>query len=128
MGDTYHFDIPFIVINIIHILAGLWLGYVGYKKINSEEIHELNHKILFVLGVIMIVYFSITSYKNIGKSWNYKNGVPNWMVFATHIVNAIMFIMIGLKYINKPFVVGIYLGIIGTLASLYHSYLIFQRY
>ena len=38
MGGTYHYNIPHLVIHVIHIVFGLWLAYIGYKRIMKRPI------------------------------------------------------------------------------------------
>ena len=128
MGDTYHFNIPALIIHLSHILIGLWLVYIGYKKITNNSINDLNYKLLIFLGFVLLIYFSIITYKNIGKSWNYAFGIPNWMIFMTHLFNALLFIAIGCKYIDITTPVGLYLVVSGSLAALYHAHLMLVQH
>ena len=128
MGDTYHFGMPGSIIHISHILIGLWLVYIGYKRITDQEIKKYNYTLLTILGVVLFFYFIVISYKNIGKSWNYAFGIPNYVIFLTHLINAILFIGIGLKYISIENVISLYLIISGSLASLYHAHLMYVKH
>jgi uncharacterized membrane protein len=128
MGDNYSFNIPKIIIHVAHILIGLWLVYIGYKKITNNSIDDMNYKLLWIMGIILLVYFIIVIYKNIGKYWNYAFGIPNWMIFTTHIINALLFIAIGFKYIDISTMLSLYLVVSGSLAGLYHTHLMFVNH
>ena len=108
MSDTYHYNIPGIVIHISHILVGLWLVYIGYIKITDKKLEEVHYKILWILGIVLFLYFLSITYKNLGKSWNYAFGIPNYVIFSTHLFNAILFILLGLKYITISNIISLY--------------------
>lgn len=125
MNKTYHFNVPKILVNIIHIFFGVWITYIGYKTIKKEEINKINYNILLVFGILLLVYFPILIYKNFSDKWNYSFRVPNYAIFGVHIVNAIIFIMIGLKKIPIENLMSLYLIISGSMASLYHKHIIY---
>ena len=125
MGDTYHFGMPGWIIHSIHILIGLWLVYIGYKRITNQKIKKYNYTLLTILGIVLFFYFIVISGKNIGKSWNYAFGIPNYVIFLTHLINAILFIGIGLRYIDIGDIISLYLIISGSLAGLYHAHLMY---
>jgi len=128
MGDTYHYNIPGIVIHISHILVGLWLVYIGYMKITDKKLEEVHYKILLILGIVLFLYFLSITYKNLGKSWNYAFGIPNYVIFSTHLFNAILFILLGLKYITISNIISLYLIVSGSLAGLYHAHLMLVQH
>jgi len=123
MTNTYHFGISKLIVHISHMIIGLWLVYIGYKKITNQIIHNFQYNLLILLGVILFIYFSIISYKEYGKIWNYSFKVPNYLIFITHLINAIIFILIGIKYLNINKIMSLYLIIAGSLAALYHIHL-----
>lgn len=125
MGDTYHFGMPGWIIHISHILIGLWLVYLGYKRITDQPIKKYNYTLLTILGVVLFFYFIVISLKNIGKTWNYAFGIPNYVIFLTHLMNAILFVGIGLRYINIGDIISLYLIISGSIAFLYHAHLMY---
>ena len=128
MGDTYHYNIPGIVIHTIHLIFGVWLAYIGYKKITNQSISDYNYPILIGLGSLVIVYFIHLLYKNWNKKWNYAFGIPNYVIFLTHLINSILFIGIGLKYIDIGNIISLYLIISGSLAGLYHAHLMYVKH
>ena len=128
MGDTYHFGIKGYIIHITHILVGLWLIFIGYERIKDRQINEYNYHGLTLLGGALLVYFLIVSYKEWGNHWNYAFGVPNYVIFMTHLINAILFLGIGLKYINIGEIMSMYLIISGSLASAYHGHLMIYNH
>lgn len=123
MGDTYHFGVAKIIVHISHILIGLWLVYIGYQKITDEEIDDTQYNLLTGLGVILFFYFLAISYKEYGKVWNYAFGVPNYLIFITHLINSILFTLMGLKHIDIGKIMSLYLIISGSLAGMYHGHL-----
>lgn len=122
-GDTYHFGVAKIIIHLSHLLTGSWLVYIGYKKIIDEEISELQYNLLTILGSILFLYFVAISYKELGNVWNYAFGVPNYLIFITHLINAILFVLMGMKYLNISKIMSLYLIISGALAAMYHAHL-----
>lgn len=123
MGDTYHFGVAKSIVHISHIVIGIWLVYIGYKKITDEEIDDIHYHLLTGLGIILFFYFLVISYKEYGNVWNYAFGVPNYLVFITHLINAILFTLIGIKYIDIGKIISLYLIIAGSLGGLYHGHL-----
>mgnify|MGYP003326171824 CR=1 FL=1 len=123
MGDTYHFGISKIIVHLSHIIIGAWLVYIGYKKITDDEIIDIQYHLLSVLGIVLFLYFLVVSYKEFGNVWNYSFGVPNYLIFITHIINAILFLLIGIKYINIGKLISLYLIIAGALGGMYHAHL-----
>jgi len=128
MGDTYHYNIPHLVIHIIHIVFGLWLAYIGYKRIIDKPIQEYNYYILIGLGSIVTLYFIHLLYKNLGKSWNYAFGLPNWLVQSIHISNGILLLLVGLKFLKINEIIALYFVVTGSLAGLYHAHLMFVKH
>tara|TARA_E500000178_G_scaffold161209_1_gene160911 strand:- start:120 stop:506 length:387 start_codon:yes stop_codon:yes gene_type:complete len=128
MGDTYHFGIKGYIVHITHILIGLWLIYIGYEKIKEREIYEYNYYGLTILGIILLLYFLIVSYKEWGNRWNYAFGVPNYVIFTTHLINSLLFIGIGMKYIDIGEIMSMYLIVSGVLAAAYHGHLMIIKH
>lgn len=122
-GDTYHFGVSKITIHLSHLLTGSWLVYIGYKRITDEEISDLQYNLLTILGSILFLYFVAISYKELGKVWNYAFGIPNYLIFITHLTNAILFVLMGLKYLKINKIMSLYLIISGALAAMYHAHL-----
>ena len=123
MANTYHFGIAKIIVHISHIIIGLWLVYLGYKKITNQRLDNIHYNVLAVLGAVLFIYFLIVSYKEFGKKWNYAFGVPNYLIFATHLFNAVLFFLIGIKYLNINKLISLYLIIAGALGGMYHAHL-----
>jgi len=128
MGDTYHYNIPGIIIHLSHLLVGAWLVYIGYMKITDKKLKDIHYKLLWILGIILLLYFLSITYKNLGKSWNYAFGIPNYVIFSTHLFNAILFILLGLKYITISNIISLYLIVSGSLAGLYHAHLMLVQH
>lgn len=127
MGDTYHFNVSKTVVHITHMLVGLWLVYLGFSKLKKQEVDEHNNIILIVLGVMLVGYFLLLLYKNYKKEWQYAFGVPNYVVHITHILNGILFLLLGTKKIDYSDNLSLYLVIYGALGSLYHSHLMYLK-
>ena len=125
MGDTYHYNIPHLVIHVIHIVFGLWLAYIGYKRIMKQPIKKYNYYILIGLGSIVTLYFIHLLYKNIDKSWNYAFGLPNWLVHSIHILNGLLLLFVGLKIITINEIIALYFVVTGSIAFLYHAHLMY---
>ena len=125
MGDTYHYNIPHLVIHIIHIVFGLWLAYIGYKRIMKRPIKKYNYYILIGLGSIVTLYFIHLLYKNIDKSWNYAFGLPNWLVHSIHILNGLLLLLVGFKIIQINEIIALYFVVTGSIAFLYHAHLMY---
>tara|TARA_B100000902_G_scaffold390452_1_gene439387 strand:+ start:717 stop:1097 length:381 start_codon:yes stop_codon:yes gene_type:complete len=123
MDDKYRYNIPKIIIHVIHLIVGLWLAYIGYKKITNQTISDYNYPILIGLGALVIVYFIHLLYKNRSETWSYAFGVPNYLIHIVHIINGILLLLIGLKILKMDNLVNMYLIIIGSSAALYHSHL-----
>ncbi|MDA7663823.1 hypothetical protein N8569_00815 [bacterium] len=124
MGDTYHYNIPGIVIHMIHLIFGVWLAYIGYKKITNQSISDYNYPILIGLGSLVIVYFIHLLYKNWNKKWNYAFGIPNYLIHTIHIINGILLLSVGLKILSMNNLVNMYFIISGSSAALYHLHLL----
>ena len=52
----YHFNVPGVVIWVMHILIGLYFVYIGYRSIYNKPIGKNFGIILLVLGCIMVLY------------------------------------------------------------------------
>jgi len=128
MSGTYHYNIPGLLIHIIHIILGAWLTYLGYNKITKESIHRYNYDVLLVLGIIVVLYFIHLLYEKWGEKKYYAFGVPEWLVHITHILNGLMFIMVGSKVLRINELVSLYLIVSGSLAALYHIHLMFTKH
>ena len=124
MGDTYHYNVPGIVIHVIHLIFGVWLAYIGYKKITNQSISDYNYPILIGLGSLVIVYFIHLLYKNWSKRWNYAFGIPNYLIHIIHIINGILLLSVGLKILSMNNLVNMYFIISGSSAALYHLHLL----
>ena len=124
MGDTYHYNVPGIVIHMIHLIFGIWLAYIGYKKITNQSISDYNYPILIGLGSLVIVYFIHLLYKNWSKTWNYAFGIPNYLIHIIHIINGILLLSVGLKILNMNDIVNMYFIISGSTAALYRLHLL----
>lgn len=127
MGDTYHFGVSKIIIHSLHILIGIWLVYLGYKKITDKKLDDINYYLLTGLGIILFFYFLIISYKEFGNIWNYAFGVPNYLIFITHLINALLFIFIGIKFLDIGKIISLYLIISGSLGGMYHGHLLLLK-
>jgi hypothetical protein len=125
MGNTYHFGIAKLIVHISHIIIGLWLVYLGYKKITNTELDNFQYNLLTGLGVVLFLYFTVVTYKEYGNKWNYAFGVPNYLIFLTHLINSVLFFIIGMRYLNINKLISLYLIIAGSMGALYHAHLMF---
>ena len=125
MGNIYHFGIAKLIVHISHIIIGLWLVYLGYEKITDKKLDNFQYNLLTGLGVVLFLYFTVVTYKEYGNKWNYAFGVPNYLIFLTHIINSILFFIIGMKYLNINKLISLYLIIAGSMGALYHTHLMF---
>ena len=55
---NYHFGVSGMLVWIIHILFGIYFGYLGYTLVNSNEKLRLHGMILGAVGTLMIAYHS----------------------------------------------------------------------
>tara|TARA_B100001769_G_C21931163_1_gene501840 strand:+ start:212 stop:589 length:378 start_codon:yes stop_codon:yes gene_type:complete len=108
---TYHYNIPKILIYIIHILFGIWLMYLGYKLTQKEKLLPYEKIILITLGTIVIVYQLWLWYKF--PKDNYSYNVPGWLIHLAHVLVGIYLVLLATK-LNSPFVGALTIG----LASL----------
>lgn len=125
MSKTYHYNIPKRVIHTIHMVISIWLVYIGYKRVKNQEVDKTNYKILLLLGQLLIIYFSILLYKNYNRRWNYALKVPNYIIHLSHIVNGILFVLLGLKKIELKDILSLYIIIYGSMGGLYHLHLMY---
>ena len=128
--ETYAYDIPSIVIHLIHLLAGAWLLYIGYNRITNVSISKYHYYILILLGIVVVLNFSFLLSKS-ETSEKYEFEVPKYLVHLTHILNGIVFLLLGLSGVNilqndilKHNFFNIYLIGSGILAAAYHSHLL----
>lgn len=54
--QTYHFDVPAVLVWISHIVIGLLLVYVSYLIIEGKNISKWIGILLLLIGVIAAVY------------------------------------------------------------------------
>jgi uncharacterized membrane protein len=54
--QTYHFDVPAVLVWISHILIGLLLIYVAYLIIERKSINKWIGILLLVIGLIAAIY------------------------------------------------------------------------
>ena len=59
----YYFMIPGLYIHLQHIVVGLWLVYLGYLKLTSKPYKQIQDKVLYYLGLLVLVYFLYLTYK-----------------------------------------------------------------
>ena len=128
MGDTYHYNVPGIVIHVIHLIFGTWLAYIGYKKITNQSISDYNYPILIGLGSLVTFYFIHLLYKNRNKTWQYEFGIPNYIVQIVHILNGLLLLFVGLKILNMNNLINLYFIITGSVAALYHLHLLYFKH
>jgi hypothetical protein len=128
--ETYAYDIPSIVIHLIHLIAGLWLLYIGYNRITNVSISKYHYYILILLGIVVVLNFSFLLSKS-EPSEKYEFEVPKYIVHLSHILNGIIFILLGLSSINiihndilKHNLFNVYLMGGGILAAAYHVHLL----
>jgi hypothetical protein len=127
---NYAYNIPSIIIHIIHLLAGAWLLYIGYNRITNVSISKYHYYILILLGIVVVLNFSFLLSKS-ERDETYEFEVPKYLVHLTHILNGIVFVLLGLSGINilqndilKHNFFNIYLIGGGVLAAAYHSHLL----
>jgi hypothetical membrane protein len=126
----YSNDIPYYVINTSHILSGCWFIYIGYMKLTSKHIEEYQYNMLIITGLILISYFIYLIYKHYSHHYTYSLGVSKNIIYATHILHGILFILIGYKMTRKKieeydkyYLLYLYLILIGSASALYHAHL-----
>lgn len=128
--ENYSYNIPSKIIHLIHLLAGSWLLYIGYQRITTTKINKYHYYILTVLGIVVIINFSfLLSQSNTDETYEFE--VPKYIVHLSHILNGIIFALLGLNGINiiqndifKHNFFNIYLIGGGILAAAYHSHLL----
>lgn len=128
--ENYSYNIPSKIIHLIHLIAGVWLLYIGYQRITNMKINKYHYYILTFLGIVVIINFSfLLSQSNTDETYEFE--VPKYIVHLSHILNGIIFALLGLNGINiihndifKHNFFNIYLIGGGILATAYHSHLL----
>jgi len=120
---SYHFGLSKPIVHLSHLLTGSWLVYIGYKRITNQRLNNLHYYLLTIVGAILFLYFLVVSYKELGKKWNYAFGVPNYLIFLTHLFNSSLFFLIGMRYFSINKIISLYLIIAGALGGMYHAHL-----
>jgi FlaA1/EpsC-like NDP-sugar epimerase len=123
MGDTYHFGVKKTIVHISHILIGMWLIYIGYIKIIDKDLNNIQYNLLTGLGIVLFIYFLTITVKEYGNVWNYSFNVPNYVIFISHLINSIIFFLLGMKYMDINRLISLYLIIAGSLGGMYHAHL-----
>ena len=97
--ENYSYNIPSKIIHLIHLLAGAWLLYLGYQRITNMKINKYHYYILTFLGIVVIINFSFLLSKS-NPDETYEFEVPKYIVHLSHILNGIIFALLGLNGIN----------------------------
>ena len=71
----------------------------------------------------MAVYFIYLTIKHIPNDFTYSLGINKYIILLLHIAHGILFILIGMKYIDMNDILSLYLLIIGSASALYHVHL-----
>ncbi len=120
----YYFMIPGLYIHLQHIVVGLWLVYLGYLKLTSKSYNKIQDKVLYYLGLLVLVYFLYLTYKLWDSKLKYSLNVPKSVVFLLHILNGLAFMLIGSGKLKKYAEInGLYMVIMGSLSLFYHAHL-----
>lgn len=127
MNQTYNFNVSKNVVHIIHAITALWLVYIGYMTIKNKDINKISFRILLILGIILVIYFSMIIYKNYKKELQYAFGVHKNIIHLSHILNGILFILLGLNKIEIKDLISLYIMIYGALGGAYHLHLMYLR-
>ena len=117
---TYHYNVPKILVYIIHIVVGIYLAYLGYTLTQGKKIPNYAKIILITLGAVVILY----------QSWlwikfpkdNYAYDVPGWLLHLTHVLIGIYLIVLALLKKPGP-ILGAVTLILGAVQSLYMLHL-----
>ena len=117
---TYHYNVPKILVYIIHIIVGIYLAYLGYTLTQGKKIPHYAKIILITLGAVVILY----------QSWlwikfpkdNYAYDVPGWLLHLTHVLIGIYLIVLALLKKPGP-ILGATTLILGAVQSLYMLHL-----
>jgi len=116
--------IPGLYIHLQHIVVGLWLVYLGYLKLTSKSYNKIQDKVLYYLGLLVLVYFLYLTYKLWDSKLKYSLNVPKSVVFLLHILNGLAFMLIGSGKLKKYAEInGLYMVIMGSLSLFYHAHL-----
>jgi len=117
---TYHYNVPKILVYLVHILVGIYLAYLGYTLTQGKKIPHYAKIILITLGAVVIL----------SQSWlwikfpkdNYAYDVPGWLLHLSHVLIGIYLIVLAL--LNKPGpILGAVTLILGAVQSLYMLHL-----
>ena len=54
--QTYHFDVPAVLVWLSHIVIGLLLVYVGYLIVEKKTIDKWVGVLLLLIGIIAALY------------------------------------------------------------------------
>ena len=117
---TYHYNIPKILVYLVHILVGIYLAYLGYTLTQGKKIPRYAKIILITLGSVVILY----------QSWlwikfpkdNYAYDVPGWLLHLSHVLIGIYLIVLALLKKPGP-ILGATTLILGAVQSLYMLHL-----
>ena len=117
---TYHYNVPKILVYLVHILVGIYLTYLGYTLTQGKKMARYAKIILITLGIVVILY----------QSWlwikfpkdNYAYDVPGWLLHLTHVLVGIYLIAIALLKKPGP-MVGAATMILGAVQVLYMMHL-----
>ena len=123
MTRYYTHSIPSYLIHSSHMVSGLWLSYIGYKNLKNENIKEYHYSLLSFIGIILTIYFLYLTIKHIPNDFTYSLGINKYIILLAHIIHGILFILIGMKYIDMKDILSLYLIIIGSSTALYHAHL-----
>jgi len=117
---TYHYNVPKILVYLVHIIVGIYLAYLGYTLTQGKKMARYAKIILITLGIVVILY----------QSWlwikfpkdNYAYDVPGWLLHLTHVLVGIYLIAIALLKKPGP-MVGAATLILGAVQVLYMMHL-----
>ena len=118
---TYHYNVPKILVYLVHIIVGIYLAYLGYTLTQGKKMARYAKIILITLGIVVILY----------QSWlwikfpkdNYAYDVPGWLLHLTHVLVGIYLIAIALLKKPGP-MVGAATLILGAVQALYMMHLL----
>ena len=117
---TYHYNVPKILVYLVHILVGIYLAYLGYTLTQGKKMARYAKIILITLGIVVILY----------QSWlwikfpkdNYAYDVPGWLLHLSHVLIGIYLIVLALLKKPGP-ILGATTLILGAVQSLYMLHL-----
>ena len=54
--ETYHFDVPAVLVWVSHIIIGVLLVYIGYLIVEKKPIGKWIGITLIIIGIIAAIY------------------------------------------------------------------------